>query len=85
MIVRLHGTRGSLASARPETSRYGGNTSCVSVWPSGGGLIVLDAGSGIRHLADPGGLDRIDILLTHLHMDHIAGLGFFWAMLRPRF
>ncbi len=85
MIVRLHGTRGSLASARPETSRYGGNTSCVSVWPSGGGLVVLDAGSGIRRLADPGGLDRVDILLTHLHMDHIAGLGFFWAILRPGF
>lgn len=80
MLIRLHGTRGSLASARPETSRYGGNTSCVSVWPADGGLIVLDAGSGVRRLRDPGGLERVDILLTHLHMDHIVGLGFFWAL-----
>jgi ribonuclease BN (tRNA processing enzyme) len=41
--------------------------------------LVLDAGSGILRLgaALPGPLDRVDILLTHLHLDHILGLGFF--------
>src|SRR6185436_9337957 len=28
-------------------------------------------------------LDRVDILLTHLHMDHIQGLGFFAPLYRP--
>ena len=31
MRVTLWGTRGSLATPGPETARYGGNTSCVSV------------------------------------------------------
>jgi phosphoribosyl 1,2-cyclic phosphodiesterase len=77
--VTLWGTRGSLASAGPETVRYGGNTACVEVRSDDGSLLVLDAGSGIRRLGGAIGADeaRIDILLTHLHMDHIQGLGFF--------
>jgi phosphoribosyl 1,2-cyclic phosphodiesterase len=44
-----------------------------------GSLLVLDAGTGIRPLgsAIAGETNRIDVLLTHLHMDHIQGLGFF--------
>jgi phosphoribosyl 1,2-cyclic phosphodiesterase len=82
--IRLLGTRGSLFSPRPQTARYGGNTSCVEVRPDRGGLVVLDAGSGIR-LVDVGadGVGRVDVLLTHLHMDHIVGLGFFSALFRP--
>jgi ribonuclease BN (tRNA processing enzyme) len=40
---------------------------------------VLDAGSGILRLGASltHSLDRVDILLTHLHLDHIIGLGFF--------
>jgi phosphoribosyl 1,2-cyclic phosphodiesterase len=43
-------------------------------------VIVLDAGTGIRPLGDALSKDlpgRVDILLTHLHMDHLEGLGFF--------
>jgi ribonuclease BN (tRNA processing enzyme) len=42
-------------------------------------LLVLDAGTGIQRLGAKvrGGRGRIDLLLTHLHMDHIQGLGFF--------
>ncbi len=79
MRVKLWGTRGSLARSGPETVRYGGDTAAVQVVASDGTEIILDAGSGIlrlgEHLSDPPG--RIDILLTHLHMDHIQGLGFF--------
>jgi phosphoribosyl 1,2-cyclic phosphodiesterase len=59
--------------------RYGGNTSSVELRTASGRLVVLDAGTGIRPL----GLslreapDRIDLLLTHLHLDHVEGLGFF--------
>ena len=79
MRVTLWGTRGSLPSPGPETTRYGGNTSCVQVEGTDGTMLVLDAGSGIRRLgtALPRSLERVDILLTHLHMDHIQGLGFF--------
>ena len=85
MDVRLWGTRGSLATPGPETARYGGNTSCVSVRGREGTVLVLDAGTGIRRLGATldASVARIDILLTHLHMDHIQGLGFFAPLYRP--
>lgn len=84
MIVRLWGTRGSIASPGPETVGYGGNTACVEV-RTGDALLVLDAGTGIRRLGaslrDHKG--RIDLLLTHLHLDHLQGIGFFEPCFRP--
>lgn len=79
MKVTLWGTRGSLPAPGPETLRYGGNTSCVEVLGDDGTRLVLDAGTGIRRLGGriQEGDQRVDILLTHLHMDHIQGLGFF--------
>jgi phosphoribosyl 1,2-cyclic phosphodiesterase len=85
MNVRFWGTRGSLASPGAETARYGGNTACVEVRGSDGTILVLDAGTGIRRLgaALPRTLVRVNILLTHLHMDHIQGLGFFAPLHDP--
>ncbi len=79
MKVRLWGTRGSVASPGPDTARYGGNTSCVEVGGPDGTLLVLDAGTGIRPLGRALGttVRRVHILLTHFHMDHVQGLGFF--------
>jgi phosphoribosyl 1,2-cyclic phosphodiesterase len=87
MDVTLWGTRGSLATPGPETARYGGNTSCVAVCGSEGTMLVLDAGTGVRRLgaALPKNIARLDILLTHLHMDHVQGLGFFAPLYRPGF
>jgi len=84
MRVTLWGTRGSLASPGAETARYGGNTSCVAVRGRQGTVIVLDAGTGIRRMAATidASVRRVDILLTHLHMDHIQGLGFFAPLYR---
>jgi len=79
MDVKLWGTRGSIPSPGPDTERYGGNTSCVEVVGREGTVLVLDAGSGIRLLGrslSPT-ITRVDVLLTHLHLDHIQGLGFF--------
>ena len=85
MRVKLWGVRGSVPSPGPETNRYGGNTSCVQVTLSDGTVIALDAGTGIRSfgLSMPG-ITPIDILLTHLHLDHIQGLMFFAPAFQPR-
>jgi phosphoribosyl 1,2-cyclic phosphodiesterase len=79
MRVTVWGSRGSIATAAPETIRHGGNTACLQVAGDDGATIVLDAGTGIRRLGhelvrDP---RPIHILLSHLHLDHIQGLGFF--------
>ena len=85
MKVTLWGTRGSLATPGATTTRYGGNTSCASVYGADGTVLVLDAGTGIRPLgmALPQSLRRVDICLTHLHLDHIQGLGFFAPLYNP--
>jgi len=87
MEVTLWGTRGSLATPGPDTARYGGNTSCVAVRGREGTVLVLDAGTGIRRMAMTidATVRRVDVLLTHLHMDHIQGLGFFAPLYRPDF
>jgi phosphoribosyl 1,2-cyclic phosphodiesterase len=80
MHTTVWGCRGSIASPGPETVRYGGNTSCVEVRPKEGPPIVLDAGTGIRRLGiecNREGLHEVHLLLTHLHLDHVEGLGFF--------
>ncbi|MFN2543589.1 MAG: MBL fold metallo-hydrolase [Actinomycetota bacterium] len=87
MRAVVWGCRGSLASPGPETVRYGGNTSCLEVRLSDNTLLVLDAGTGIRPLGVAIGADppaRIDILLTHLHIDHLEGLGFFGPLWNPQ-
>lgn len=77
MKVCINGTRGSIPTTDPKTSRYGGNTSCVTV-EEDGHMLILDGGTGIQKVQPPMGISRrIDILLTHLHLDHIQGLGFF--------
>lgn len=86
MRVDFWGTRGSIATPGAETRRYGGDTSCVSVaGRDAEHLLVLDAGSGIRRLglAIDLSVSRIDVLLSHLHLDHIVGLGFFAPLFRP--
>jgi phosphoribosyl 1,2-cyclic phosphodiesterase len=80
MRATIWGSRGTLASPGPETVRYGGQTSCIALELSDGSMVILDAGTGIRPLgmslsgASP---SRVDLLITHLHTDHIEGLRFF--------
>lgn len=84
MRARLWGTRGSIAAAGPGTVKYGGDTSSIEVTASSGAKLLLDAGSGARPLGVAcERRDRIDILLSHLHMDHVQGLPFFAPLLDP--
>jgi phosphoribosyl 1,2-cyclic phosphodiesterase len=83
MKVNLWGVRGSIPATGPETKVYGGQTSSMLVSEEDS-LIVLDGGSGIQTFNDshiPKN-KRVDILLSHLHMDHIQGLGFFKPFFR---
>ncbi len=76
--VKFWGTRGSVATPGPTTLRCGGNTACVEV-RAGKRLIILDAGTGIRELGlklEEEDAKRIDILVSHGHMDHLIGFPF---------
>jgi phosphoribosyl 1,2-cyclic phosphodiesterase len=86
MKARIWGCRGSLATPGEATVRYGGNTTCLEVRSAGGAVVVIDAGTGIRNLGRElagESLHQIDLLLTHLHLDHIEGLGFFALLFDP--
>ncbi len=86
MRLRFWGTRGSVPVSRAAFSRYGGSTSCVQlVVDDPTHIVILDAGTGITALGEalPEDARRVDILLSHLHMDHILGLGFFGGLFRP--
>lgn len=123
--LEIWGSRGSYPRPEKDFLKYGGNTSCVSLTYDGG-IVILDAGSGIaglgrrlaepwkrlaesrkrpakpgqrlakpgQHLVEPGRhlaelgqrsavdgaespdapVRRVDILLSHLHLDHVQGL-----------
>lgn len=58
---------------------FGGHTACVEI-RCGERLFIVDAGTGISALGSALGEDvpdTIDILLSHLHLDHVGGLPFF--------
>jgi phosphoribosyl 1,2-cyclic phosphodiesterase len=82
--ITFWGVRGSVPAPGPETNRYGGNTSCVSIQTADDKLIIIDMGTGLMHLGNAlmagafgKGAGRASILLSHTHWDHIQGLGFF--------
>jgi phosphoribosyl 1,2-cyclic phosphodiesterase len=80
MRVKLWGCRGSVPTPGPSTVVCGGYTSWVEVSLGDGTVLVLDAGTGIRELGAEllaRGMRRINLLPTHLHLDHVEGLRFF--------
>ena len=86
--LRFWGVRGSIPCPGPATIRYGGNTSCVSLENPDRSLLILDAGTGLRVLGSmlrqrkqP---TRADLLLSHVHWDHIHGLPFFFPLYQEK-
>jgi phosphoribosyl 1,2-cyclic phosphodiesterase len=68
----------------PESSTYGGNSSCVQIETGGPEYLVCDMGSGARELAvqlvarhGPGSPRTYHVLMSHVHWDHIMGFPFF--------
>lgn len=83
MKLTFLGVRGSIPTAGAETAYYGGNTSCMLVTEDDW-LLVLDGGSGMQNInLGSASYSRVDILLTHLHLDHVQGLGFFSPLFNP--
>jgi len=80
MVITFYGTRGSIAVANKATKQYGGNTTCLYIESNSGDAIIIDAGTGIRklglHLLE-NKKDKIHLLFTHYHWDHIQGFPFF--------
>ncbi len=83
--LTVYGARGSFPVFGDAYRRYGGQTSCFAV-ENDQGILVIDAGTGIRDLGQQLNelkvLPPITILFTHLHLDHLLGLAAFKPLLR---
>jgi phosphoribosyl 1,2-cyclic phosphodiesterase len=68
----------------PDSSTFGGNTSCVQIDTGEADYLLCDMGSGAREFAvqtiarhGPGSPQTYHVLMSHLHWDHIMGFPFF--------
>lgn len=80
MYIRCWGSRGQIPVSGEAFNKYGGDTTCLEIRSKSGDIIVVDAGSGIRHLGAKLLEEQkrnIHLIFTHVHLDHILGLPFF--------
>lgn len=84
MQITFWGVRGSYPVPGTATVRYGGHTSCVEVRSRDGQCLVVDAGTGLRGLGQKLAAENAsqevsayNLILSHVHWDHIQGLPFF--------
>ncbi|NDV01238.1 MBL fold metallo-hydrolase [Pseudoroseicyclus tamaricis] len=81
--LTIHGARGSLPGAR--SSAEFGTASICAVARGAGSAVILDAGSGAAAagaaLLEEGHVE-IDLILSHLHLDHVISLPFLPQLLR---
>ena len=82
MQITFWGVRGSYPVPGAATVRYGGQTSCVEARSAKGECVIVDAGTGMRALGnklmrEATGPQKYNVLLSHVHWDHIQGLPFF--------
>lgn len=85
MQIRFWGVRGSIAVSGTRYADTGGNTSCVELICEGERL-VLDGGTGLRALGEELGWtpQRVRLLFSHVHWDHIQGVPFFTPAFHPQ-
>jgi len=80
MIIRCYGARGSIPVSGREHLKYGGDTTCLEIRTENDEIIIVDAGSGIRRLANRLLKEKrfeFNLIFTHSHWDHILGFPFF--------
>lgn len=73
MKLVLFGTGGYFPTCKRQTA-------CLMLPEVG---IILDAGSGMYRLGKHLTTDRLDIFLTHAHLDHVAGLTYLINLVPP--
>ncbi|MDR7038295.1 phosphoribosyl 1,2-cyclic phosphodiesterase [Methylobacterium sp. BE186] len=79
LTLRFWGVRGSTPVSGPDYVEFGGSTPCLEV-RCGERMFLIDAGSGLYNC---GQFHRetlpksVDLLFSHLHLDHTGGLPFF--------
>lgn len=68
----------------PIANSFGGNSSCVQIETDSDEYLICDLGSGLREFGmemmqrhGPGKPQTYNVLLSHLHWDHIMGFPFF--------
>src|SRR5947209_2048825 len=79
MEIRILGSGGGMPSGTRETA-------CVLVRKEERALL-LDMGTGARRLVtDPSnleGVEYLDVVLSHFHLDHVCGLGYLGMLAVP--
>jgi phosphoribosyl 1,2-cyclic phosphodiesterase len=84
--MRFWGVRGSYAAPYVSQLGVGGNTSCVEI-QADGHLLICDAGTGLIPLGKAFESEELPnkllIILSHYHWDHVCGLPFFDPAFRP--
>lgn len=86
--LKFWGCRGTIPVPGPNTIKYGGNTSCVSLTFPNKHIFIFDSGTGIKPLANSlmrSGQKAITgtVFISHPHWDHINFFPFFIPLFVP--
>ncbi len=92
--VKIYGVRGSFPPTNGDATKYGVNTTCLRV-DMGKHLVIIDAGTGIIKLgadliseikagAKKQNYQKLFMLFTHTHIDHLMGFPYFQLLYMPQ-
>lgn len=78
MRLVIGGCRGAYPTSNHSRGGYGGDTTSFLIQGGSGDQVLIDLGTGVRLLngflrAEPGSRNLL-VLMTHYHLDHLAGL-----------
>jgi ribonuclease BN (tRNA processing enzyme) len=75
----LLGSGGWIPTSKRET--------CAALLRQGPHILLIDAGTGIQRLVEQpdllAGVESVDVVLTHFHLDHVVGLSYLPALPLP--
>lgn len=88
VTVKFWGVRGTLPRPGPESLKYGGQTSCVTLNFPRNQFFIMDAGTGIKQVGQDllsQGKTRVEgkLFISHPHWDHINCIPFFVPLYIP--